>query len=265
MLTDSHIHTFLCKHATGKIGEYIETANRNGIPEICFTDHIPAPDGYDPKHRMTIDQFPMYRDAIREFSTKSKTPAILFGVEADYYENCEKFIDPWLAEQNFDLVIGSIHYIKYWGFDDPNQISVWDSVDVPSTWRDYFELLGKLADTRLYDVIGHLDIPKKFGYRPEESVLKQLIMPALDKIAAANMAIELNTSGLRKPVKEIYPSLTILKMANERNIPICFGSDSHQPDEVGYAFDKALKLAKEAGYTQYARFRLRKKTLVPLP
>ncbi len=265
MLTDSHIHTPLCKHAVGEAADYIETARKNSIPEICFTDHVPAPDGYDQKHRMTIDQFPLYRDTVRELSRQGGTPAILFGIEADYYNGCEKFLDPWLAEQEFDLVIGSIHYIRYWGFDDPNQIAVWDSVDIPTTWQEYFDLLGKLADTGLYDVVGHMDIPKKFGYRPGEEVLKQLLVPVLDKIARANMAIELNTSGLRKPVKEIYPSLTVLLMARERNIPVCFGSDSHQPSEVGYAFDKALRLAREAGYTQYARFHKRKKTLVPLP
>ncbi|MDD4872035.1 MAG: histidinol-phosphatase HisJ family protein [Kiritimatiellae bacterium] len=265
MLTDSHIHTFLCKHATGEIAEYIEAANKNGITEICFTDHVPAPDGYDSKHRMDMDKYPFYHDTIKELRKNSRNPYVLFGVEADYYQDCEKILYPWLSEQDFDLVIGSIHYIRDWGFDNPEERSIWDSVDIPNTWREYLELLGKLANTRLYDVIGHLDIPKKFGHKPTDKILKELAKPALDRIASANMAIELNTAGLRKTIGEIYPSLLILQMAHERKIPICFGSDAHQPGEVGYAFDEALQLAREAGYTQYVRFSHRKKQLTPLP
>lgn len=265
MLTDSHIHTYLCKHATGEINQYVESAGRNGITEMCFTDHAPDPDGYDLKHRMTMEEFPFYRDTITELRKNNKIPTILYGVEADYYNGCEKFLRPWLSGQDFDIVLGSIHYIKTWGIDNPEEISVWDSVNLEATWKEYFELLGRLADTKLYDVVSHLDIPKKFGHRPSPSVLEKYAGPALDRIAAAGMAIELNTSGLRKPVKEIYPSLTILKMANQRNVPICFGSDAHQPDEVGYAFEKALLLAKEAGYTKYVRFNRRKQTQTPLP
>jgi len=259
MLTDSHIHTYLCKHASGTIEEYVDAAKKNGITEMCFTDHAPDPDGYDLKHRMEMDKYPFYRDKIKELRKNNKNPAVLFGIEADYYENCEKFLRPWLAGQDFDMVLGSIHYIKSWGIDNPAEKSVWDSVDLEATWRDYFEIMGKLADTRLYDVVAHLDIPKKFGHRIGSEVVEQITGPALDRIAAANMAIEINTSGLRKPVDEIYPSLAILKLARERNIPICFGSDSHRPGEVGYAFDKALKLAKDAGYTQYVRFNQRRK------
>ena len=267
MLTDSHIHTALCKHADGEIADYVESARQKGLTEICMTDHAPAPDGYDARHRMDITQFPSYRDTIRKLrqEKKDKTLTVLYGVEADYYKGCEEFLRPWLAEQDFDIVLGSIHYIEAWGFDNPEERTIWDSVDIPNTWKEYFGLLCKLAKTGLYDVVGHLDLPKKFGHKPSDLILKEIVKPALDCIAKANMTIELNTSGLRKPVQEIYPSLTILQMARERNIPICFGSDSHQPDEIAYAFDKALKLAKEAGYTQYARFNRRKKTLTQLP
>jgi len=258
------MHTALCKHATGEINEYVEAARKNGIPEICFTDHAPAPDGYDARHRMEMASFPSYRDAIKKLRENSRNPLVTFGIEADYYNGCEDFLRPWLAEQDFDLVIGSIHYIRYWGFDNPDERTVWDSVDVPETWREYFGLLAKLAETRLYDVVGHLDIPKKFGHRPDSALLKDMAAPALDAFSRAGMAIELNTSGLRKTVNEIYPSLAILKMANERGIPICFGSDAHRPEEVGYAFDKALKLARDAGYTRYVRFNRRKQILTPL-
>ena len=266
MLADYHMHTVLCKHAKGTVAEYAGEASGKCLPEICFTDHAPAPDGYDPANRMMLNEFPAYVKSVGECRDSAKTP-VLFGIEGDYYEEagCLDFLRKWLPAQRFDLVLGSVHYIRGWGFDNPAERATWDSVDVVQSWREYFQLVIGLADTRLFDVVAHLDLPKKFGYRPRDKALKEMAQPALDRIAAAGMGIELNTSGLRWPVREIYPSPLLLELAREREIPICFGSDAHTPQDVGYAFDQALALAKEAGYKQCARFRGRQKQLVPLP
>jgi histidinol-phosphatase (PHP family) len=258
------MHTPLCKHASGDAAAYRSAAGRVGVPEICFADHVPSPDGYDPAHRMTVSQFPIYRRTILALQ-QNGSPDVLFGIEADYYEGCEDFLREWLPAQGFDLVLGSVHFIKDWGFDNPSERHVWDAVDVTGTWRAYFELVGKLVDTRLFDVIGHFDLPKKFGYRPPESAVNDMVRPVLDRIAERGMGIELNTAGLRKPVREIYPSPLILSLACERAIPICFGSDAHSPDEVGSGFPEALALARSVGYTHHFRIRGRKKVLEPLP
>ncbi|MFP4037975.1 MAG: histidinol-phosphatase HisJ family protein [Desulfobacteraceae bacterium] len=263
-IPDYHLHTPLCKHASGTPALYFEAAVRMGVPEICFTDHCPYPDGYDPAHRMTMDQFPTYRRDIEQLQGRPG-PEVLFGIEADYYPGCEDFLEEWLPAQGFDLVIGSVHYIAGWGFDNPEDRHLWDSVDVYRTWEAYFELVGKLADTGLFDVVGHLDLLKKFNYRPQEDKLTSMAAKALDRVAKTGMGLEINTSGLRKPVGEIYPSLSLLALAAERGIPVCFGSDAHRPSEVGAGFDAALDLARKAGYTHYFRIRRRKRTSFPLP
>ncbi|VBB47057.1 putative histidinol-phosphatase [uncultured Desulfatiglans sp.] len=263
-LPDYHIHTPLCHHAVGAVAEYKAAAATKGIPEICFTDHAPTDTDYDPAHRMTLQEFPRYCGMIENIRTPGP-PEVLFGVEADYYKGCRTFLENWLPRHAFDLVIGSVHFIASWGFDNPDERHVWDAVDVTETWKRYFALICKLADTRLFDVVGHLDLPKKFDYRPPGAALREMAAPALDRIAEAGMGIELNTAGLRKPVGEIYPSLELLAWARERGIPICFGSDAHQPEDVGEGFPEALKLAYAAGYTEYFRIRQRRKTLLPLP
>lgn len=262
MQADYHIHTFLCRHAEGDPSEYLEKARKEQLPQICYTDHAPVPDGYDSKHRMEMSQFPAYVKLVSEVSGDDDPP-VLFGIEADYYDGCQEHLG-WLREHNFDLVIGSIHYIREWGFDNPEQRSVWDSVDVTDAWREYFKLVGDLAETGMFDVVGHMDLPKKFGYRPHDRDLKEMAMPILDRIASAGMGIEINTSGLHKPVKEIYPSPLLLELACEREIPICFGSDAHRPQEVGFAFADAAEVASAAGYTQCLRLRRREKELAPL-
>ncbi len=68
------------------------------------------------------------------------------------------------------------------------------------------------------------------------------------------VAVEINTSGLRKPVNEIYPSYEILKVYKKYDVPIVFGSDAHTPDDVGKDFDKAISLAGQAGYEEFVTF-----------
>jgi histidinol-phosphatase (PHP family) len=263
-LPDYHIHTILCKHAEGVAADYKAVAQRRNISEICFSVHGPNPDGYDPRHRMEMRQFSSYEEMVTALQD-GDPPKVLFGVETDFYEGCESFLRQWLPRQGFDFVIGSVHYVEDWGFDNPSEQEVWNSVDVTAVWRKYFQLVGRLADSRLYDAVGHLDLPKKFGYRPRDKVQKEMVQPALDRVAKAGMGIELNTSGLRKPVGEIYPSPLIVSLACEREIPICFGSDAHRPEDVGYGFDLALRLAYEAGYKGYFRVSQRSKILTPLP
>ena len=263
-LPDYHMHTFLCKHASGGAAEYKRAAQEQGIPEICFADHCPNPDGYDPDIRMDMDRFPEYREMVTDQQGKG-SPRVLFGIEADYYNGCETFLRQWLPGQGFDFILGSVHFIGDWGFDNPGQRHVWDSVDVTAMWRKYFELIVRLADSGLFDAASHIDLPKKFGYRPSDKALKEMVQPALDRIARADMGMELNTSGLRRPVGEIYGAGPILSLAYEREIPICFGSDAHNPEEVGAGFATALNLALEAGYTHYFRMNRRKKELFPLP
>lgn len=262
---DYHLHTPLCQHAEGSPEEFFASAARKAIPEICFTDHLPSHHGYDPDIRMTMAQFPSYRRMIRRLQKKPPPPNVIFGIESDYYDRCEPFLQDWLPRQEFDLVIGSVHYLGTWAFDNPAYLDQWKTVDIASVWQRYFDTLRRMVTTGLFDVVGHLDIPKKFGHRLKDRDLRRMVNPVLDSIAGQGMVLELNTSGLRRAIAEQYPTLEVLQLARQRAIPLCFGSDAHQPDHVGYAFDRALDLARQAGYSDYARFKARKHTLVPLP
>ena len=260
---DYHSHTRLCKHAGGEPVEYARRAAALGIPELAATDHGPTALGHDPEHRMELAEFPEYIRMI-ETARAQFGDRVLFGVEADYFDGCEAFLRPWLAEPPFDLVLGSIHYLEPRTPDRPPGPVLWDVADQATVWKYYFELVGRLADTGLYDIVGHLDMLKRTGSRPRDRDLKEWAFPALDRIARAGMAIELNTSGLRHVIREIYPSPILLAWARERDIPIVFGSDAHAPDQVGYGFEEAVRLARGCGYTHAARFRRRTRTLVPL-
>jgi len=269
-LVDCHTHTELCGHAQGRPVAYAAEAARQGLGGIILTDHAPAPDGYDPRHRMVPEQFPLYRRWFAEAQAAGDVP-VGWGVEADFYPGGEAFLRPWLAEQNFDFVLGAVHYLGQgwtgdgWSLADSRQREKWQTADVAGVWRAYFaELLG-LVRSGLFDAIGHFDLPKKCGYRADDRVVREIALPVLDAVAAAGMGIELNTSGYRHPCAEPYPSAQILGWMRERNIPLLFGSDAHEPAQIGFHFADALPLARAAGYTQAAHFVRRRPVLYDLP
>lgn len=261
---DYHVHLPFCGHATHGIGDYVAAARMLGMEEMAFTDHAPAPDGYDAGNRMKLSGAPSYEALVSLYQSESN-PNVLLGIEADYYESGLPFLREWLPARPFDIVLGSVHYIDNWPFDHPAQVAAWTSVDVRSVWQKYFGLVARLADTRLFDVVAHLDLPKKFGHFLNERDLAAFAAPALDRVAAAGMAIEINTSGLRRPCREPYPSISLLSLAKERGIAITFGSDSHTPADVGSGFQQGISLARQAGYTHYARYSGRRQTPAALP
>jgi histidinol-phosphatase (PHP family) len=115
----------------------------------------------------------------------------------------------------------------------------------------------------LFDLIGHADLPKKFGFRPQRDC-RTLFDVFLKAAAGAGCAIELNTAGLRKDCREIYPGRALLERAHSAGIPITFGSDAHAPAEVGLNFADALDLARAVGYRESCRFSRRQRRFAAL-
>ncbi|MBU0678964.1 MAG: histidinol-phosphatase HisJ family protein [Verrucomicrobia bacterium] len=259
---DYHTHTHLCKHAEGEPADYFREALARGIPEIAATDHCPTPDDFDLPHRMELNDFGTYRGWVEDVQRSENGERQLLGVEADFYPGAERFLSEWLPTHPFDIVLGSVHYVDSWSFP---KSSFEGASGIAEIWAKYFHVIGKLADSGLYDVVAHLDLPKRSGDRLPSDQTRECVLPALDRIAHAGMAIELNTSGVRHPAGEFYPSQEILSWASERAIPITFGSDSHQPSHVGSGFAEALEWARGAGYEQAVKFRNRQKTFYPLP
>jgi histidinol-phosphatase (PHP family) len=260
---DYHTHNHLCKHAAGVPLDYARSAESARVPHIAATDHCPTDDRYGQEHRMELAQFPDYLALVADAQRDAALP-VLLGVEADYYRGCERFLAPHLERHPFDVVLGSVHFINYFGApSEPRSLS--EARDPALIWGLYFERIAELADTRLYDIVAHLDLPKRFGHPLPETQLRELALPALDRIAAAGMAIEINTSGLHHAPRECYPGPAMLRWACSCGVGLVFGSDAHKPERVGDGFDVALRMAREAGYTTSRHYARRRFTEVSLP
>ena len=262
-MNDYHVHTFLCKHGEGEVFEYVEAAIKKKLEQIGFAEHIPIPGLHDPDGRMHIEEFELYLKYIEEAKKQYKEIKILLGIEADYLPVHMHFIEDFIHQYSFDFVIGSVNFIEEWDFTNPLYQSQYREYGVNNTYTDYYKLIREAAETGLYDIIGHLDIPKKFGYNATIDLSRE-IDDTLKVIKRYNLVLDVNTSGLRKPVKEIHPSMPILKQALEFDIPVILGSDAHKPQHVAYAFESTRKLLQKMNYNETCVFDKRIRKSIPL-
>jgi histidinol-phosphatase (PHP family) len=261
---DYHMHTPLCRHATGEPVELAARAVQAGLDEIGFSDHNPMPvDNYD-EWRMNLDQLGAYVEAVDRARKASPQLSIKLALEVDYLPEYENWVRELRAMHPWDYFIGSVHYVDKWAIDNPYDLSEWDRRDTYEIWAAYFERLTKAAASGLFEIIGHADLCKKFARYPQRDC-SELYGGFLAAAAGSGTAIELNTAGLRKDCREIYPSLKLLTMARQARVSITFGSDAHAPEEVGADFEAAVKLARQAGYTHSLRFTARRRETVALP
>src|SRR5271170_5541103 len=259
---DYHMHTTLCHHATGEPVDYAHRAVELGLTEIGFSDHSPMrQDNFD-NWRMFDRQLDEYIAKVRLAQKTFPQLTIRLALEVDYLPGHEDWVRELAARQPWDYFIGSVHYVSdSWAIDDPQKLSEWKNRDAFEVWKTYFERLTMAAESKLFEIIGHVDLPKKFGHKPNQDCAP-LYEKFLDAAKKSGCAIELNTAGLRKDCKEIYPSREILKLAFQKGVPICLGSDAHKPEEVGMNFAEAISLARETGYKESCRFAKRQRQSV---
>ncbi len=258
------MHTPLCRHAVGEPSELAAQAVKLDLREIGFSDHSPmARDDFD-DWRMKARELDHYVMMVERARRDHPGLVIKLGLEVDYLPEQEDWIKDLARRHPWDYFIGSVHYLPdSWAIDHPKMISRWRDRDPMEVWTVYFERLTLAAGSGLFDIIGHADLCKKFCFYPAEDCTP-LYTRFLEAAKASGVALELNTAGLRKDCREIYPSSRIVELAANFGVPISFGSDAHAPNEVGMNFEEAVNLARSAGYTHFCRFTRRQKELVRL-
>ncbi|MFW6016056.1 MAG: histidinol-phosphatase [bacterium] len=231
----SHGEKYIKKNYSSKyLKRYIKSAENNNINILGFSDH---------------DQFMnnLDWDSLIELK-ESEQIKILLGMEFDYIPGSEDKIKNKINKYPLDYTIGSVHNIDKWPFDHPDYKEQFNHKNIFRIYEKYFNLVKKAVESKMFNIIGHLDLIKIYNYRIDSFKLEKMVKPVLETINKNNLIIEINTNGLNKPIKEIYPSINILKMAYKMDIPITLGSDAHRPERVGENFNTIIKLIKDIGY-----------------
>jgi len=260
MIVDYHTHTSLCKHATGTPEDYVLRALELGFDEIGMSEHIPMPDSFDERHRMSIEEYyQRYAPSVVEVSERyKKRIQVRRGIEADFFDGTQEWVREFIKENDFDFVIGSVHFLGSWGVDDPTFVHRYEEADVDRIYEEYFHTVERAVRTGLFDIVGHYDLVKKFGYRPTRN-MDELIREVIGEIKKNDLCLEINTSGLRKPVQEMYPSEFILSLARDVRLPLTLGSDAHAPEDVGKDFPLAVEMIERYGSGKISLFEKRER------
>jgi len=261
LLYESHCHTPLCKHAHGEPVEYAAAALERGLRGIIFTCHCPLPDRISYAVRMAPEEFDRYvamiGDAREKFAGRLD---VRLGLESDYYPGVEPWLEKLHARAPLHHVIGSVHP------QVPEYVAKFFTGDWFAYQQTYFDHLARSAESGLFDTLAHPDLIKNEA--PAEwdfTRIQPFIERALDRIAKTGVAMELNTSGANKAIREINPSPTMLRLMRARNIPVVLGADAHRPARVGDGYTSALHTLQEAGYTEVSFFLDRRRQTVAIP
>jgi len=261
-LPDYHVHTFRCGHAGGASRDFVLRAVELGLSEIGFTDHIPLyflpPGERDPKLAMREDQFDGYVREVEALRDEfAGTIAVRLGLEADYAEGHEAELARWLGRADWDLVLGSVHWVAGDWIDDPGRSPArFEREGADALYDEYYRLLAGAARTGLFDLLTHFDLPKKHGHRPA-APRTEAEEKALAAAREAGCAVEISSAGLRKAVGEAYPEPRLLARMVDLGIPVTFSSDAHAPAEVGWGYTQTAAIARAAGVREFVTFERR--------
>jgi histidinol-phosphatase (PHP family) len=274
MLTDYHLHlrpdedgtTFEHYFTAENVDRYLAAAEAAGIEELGVAEHV-----YRFAQALDVWTHPFWQDYARddldaycEF-VREQTDLKL-GIEADFIPGREDRMASLLDARDWDYVVGSIHFLSDRALDVRGEWDVWRGGDPDKVWARYFETLGEAARTGMYDILAHPDLVKVWGVdapRPEGD-LRRFYDRAMEGIAESQVAIEVSTAGLRKPVGEIYPAPAFIEMCLEAGRPLALSSDAHTPEQLGYEYERAVELLRGLGVEEIAVFERRELRLEPL-
>jgi histidinol-phosphatase (PHP family) len=279
MLSDYHLHLrpddaaatpeeyFTAANAE----RYREVAEERGISELGVSEHV-----YRFHQALEVWRHPFWESFARDdldayCSFVREQTDLRLGLEADFVPGAEERTAGLLEARDLDYVVGSVHFIRE-GAVDMDDYTVWDPKDPrrspEAIWTRYFETVAASAASGLFDIIAHPDLVKVWGSAHPERIPERdprfFYEPAVEAFAEADVAVEVSTAGLRKPVGEMYPARPFLEMCLEAGVPIALSSDAHRPQDVGAGYEQALELLAELGASELATFERRTRAMQPI-
>ncbi|MDH2904655.1 MAG: histidinol-phosphatase [Actinomycetota bacterium] len=288
-MIDYHLH--LWSHDDSSVGylldqvaQYCEEAASHGVHELALTEHLyrfvemRATVGdfwtrwsHEPTSSLMAQYFDFHaRNSLEEYVTfaqlaKSHGLPVKVGLEVDYYRDQMDDVAALLAQYPFDVLIGSVHWLNTWQFDDIDndvQMNEWRTRDVDRSWADYTLALEELAATRSVDVLAHPDVIKVANYYAADPA------PLWDRMAEAaarvDVSVECSSSGWFKPVGEPYPAEGFLDRLVARELTFTTASDAHRLERVGSRAGDLATLLESRGVHELASYDGRRRVMVPL-
>ena len=240
-----HTHTYRCKHATGDVSDYCQTAIAQGLSILGMSDHTALPDNRWSHIRMDIDELPDYCQAVDEAKDKFPQLTILKGMECEFDEQYTSFYqEKLLGELKFDYLIGAAHFFPLNG----EWIGSYGGTDNVAGLKAYTDYFIQSMRSGLFTFMAHPDL---FGncYLTWDANTVSAAQDIFEAAASLKMPLEINGYGLRKPKivtpqgkRCMYPWLPFWELASDYDIEVIVNSDAHHPGDVTRNMQEAVEI-----------------------
>jgi histidinol-phosphatase (PHP family) len=260
---DYHLHSnFSCDSQT-TMQEMCHAALSSGLSEIGFTEHfdlIPQ----DPCFAY-FKAAAWWEDLIECRQKFQGQLRIKAGIEIGEPHRFPKEVDLLMGTYEWDYCLGSLHWVE----DELIFDMDYYSQPPEEAYRRYFRELLAMVQAGRCDIVAHADIVKRYGfdyYGPfEPEIYEAEIRDILRACADSGMALEINTSTLRRPIGQTSPNKKIVGwFLEEGGRFITLGSDAHHPGAVAHGLDEIMQWLPEIGFNHLASFTARKAELIAL-
>ncbi len=262
LLVDSHVHSTFSADAVSTVDAMCEAAVSAELGGICFTDHVT----FEPRDECfgRLD-FRQYRDAVQRASERwAGILDVGIGVEVDYDPRYREEIERFLLEHEVDFALGGVHWVD--GLSATGE--VFDRYGRDRSYRRYLQIVLDAVESGLFDGIAHLDFLKRYAFERYGEFRFEAFLDEIGSIIRSmidgGIALEINTSGLRRAVGETLPGLETVRLYRRLGGElVTLGSDAHRAEHLGFALSRALDLARTAGFAHTTVFRERRPELMP--
>jgi histidinol-phosphatase (PHP family) len=256
--TDYHMHS---SYSDGRSvpEDYISTAIAAGLSEIGFSEHLTLFKENEGLN-MNPENIPTYLSHLQGLQKNTRGIKIKIGLEVDFFEGKEEEIESFLNPLPLDYIIGSVHYLGEKTVDVGPEFYEGKSID--RLFAAYFDSVITAVSSGLFDIIGHCDLIRIYGYKPSFN-LEPLYRKLAKTLKMHDVAFEVNTNGRNRPLADFYPDRQFLHVFRAENVPVCVNSDAHMPSRVGQYFDEAYELLRYIGFNEMAVFDKRIRRMVP--
>ena len=234
---DSHTHTKYSFDSSSDIRANCEAAIAAGLSELIITDHFECnfeKDGVFEEYEAD-KAYEEVTAVKKEYEGRLR---VTYGVELGQATQDLPKAEKLLGSYPFEFVIGSLHNLD--GVPDFYFINYKDMPDsmIARLWERYLDEIEAIIDYGRFNTLAHLTYPLRYmavsGKRFDISFTYPRIDGIFKKIIEKEIALEANTSGLRKPIGETAPDMTLVKRYLDLGGKyITVGSDAHRTEDIG--------------------------------
>ncbi|MEG0014113.1 MAG: PHP domain-containing protein [Cellulosilyticaceae bacterium] len=259
-MIDGHVHLERGPYTREWMTRFVEQAQVMGITrlymlehthrfeeftevyESIFKDEIVAKEQTEwfyKKPKLKIEEYIVFAEQMKRINWPIE---VKFGLEVCYFPEKEELLRQKLDEYPWDFLIGSVHWIDGWGFDNAKTKWSWERKNVDAIYQRYYEVMIQLVESKLFNSLGHPDSIKCFGYYPRNTLTgmyHQLAMALRENNVKTEFSAGLHINYNHE---ELGPNKELFQILLEHQVEFVVVSDAHRPEDVGKYIKEGLEI-----------------------